>query len=371
MIHPGLYIHIPFCRSKCPYCGFYSIASVSLVPKWLEALKREMDLYQGIFETPFDSIYFGGGTPTVLMLTQLQEIMDRLFTRFELVEGAEITIEANPADIDSDKSDGLKGMRFNRVNLGIQSFNDDELLFLGRRHDGQDATRAFQELRSSGFDNIGIDLIYGLKGQTLESWRDNLEKALALKPEHISCYELSIEKGTLFASMTDKGQLGPRDQDIEESFFLVSSEFLEDHGYIHYEISNFARSESFYSRHNCKYWDRTPYLGLGPSAHSFDGSLRWWNQRSVRRYCEALEHLSSPVEGRETLSREQAVMEDVSLGLRTKWGFDKGLIGDIPELKKNIEMLRDSGFIRIDGDRIIPTKKGFLTADSLPLYFFV
>jgi oxygen-independent coproporphyrinogen III oxidase len=367
--NPGLYIHVPFCRSKCPYCGFYSIASISLVPRWLESLKQEINLYKGLFGAPFDSLYLGGGTPTVLTPMQLNDIMDHLFTCCQFTEGTEITVEANPGDIDLEKVIALKSMGFNRVNLGVQSFKDDELKFLGRRHSGGDAEKAIESIRAAGFENLGVDFIYGLKGQTLEGWRDNLEKAMAFSPEHISCYELSIEKGTLFSRMKDNGQLALPDQEIEESFFLTTSEFLEGSGYIHYEISNFARGEAFYSRHNRKYWDSSPYLGLGPSAHSFDGASRWWNHGSVRRYCEAIEKMESPVEENEILSGQQAVMESVSLGLRTRWGFDQKLIGNSAELKKNIPMLINSGFIRVEGDMIIPTKKGFLIADRLPLYF--
>jgi oxygen-independent coproporphyrinogen III oxidase len=366
--NPGLYIHVPFCSSKCPYCGFYSIASISLVPGWLEAVKQEIELYRGLFDAPFDSLYLGGGTPTILTPMQLNDIMDHLFACYQFAEGTEITIEANPGDINREKIIDLKNMGFNRVNLGVQSFKDDELKFLGRRHSGREAEEAVESLRAAGFENLGVDLIYGLKGQNLDGWRDNLEKVISFSPEHISCYELTIEKGTPFSSMKDKGQLALPDQEIEESFFLTTSEFLESRGYIHYEISNFARGEAFYSRHNRKYWDRTPYLGLGPSAHSFDGASRWWNQRSVRKYCEALEKIESPVEENEILSGEQILMESVSLGLRTRWGIDQRLIGGSPELKKSIAMLVDTGFIRVEGDMIIPTKKGFLIADQLPLH---
>lgn len=369
MGHSGLYIHVPFCRSKCPYCGFYSLASVSLIPRWLEALKKEMDLYQGLFKMSFDSLYFGGGTPTILTPAQLKEILDHLFKQYDFQKGTEITIEANPRDIDFDKSKELKAMGFNRINLGIQSFNDEDLLFLGRRHNAVEAIQAFQALRSSGFENIGIDLIYGLKEQTLENWISNLEKAITLKPEHISCYQLTLEKGTQFWSMKNKGLLSFPDQEAEESLFSTTSQFLESHDYIHYEISNFAKNESYYSRHNRKYWDRTPYLGLGPSAHSFDGASRWWNHSSVRRYCEALEKMESPVEEKETLSDEQVLMEVVSLGLRTRWGVNCKVLGHGLKLKKHIAMLYDAGYVRFEGDMIIPTRKGFLVADSLSLYF--
>jgi len=369
MQHPGLYIHIPFCRSKCPYCGFYSVASSSLVPRWLDALTKEIILYKDLFKETFDSLYLGGGTPTTLGLRELNEIMDCLFTCFRFEDDTEITIEANPGDVDNEKIAGLKSIGFNRVNLGVQSFNDDELLFLGRRHGAQEAEQAIACLRGSGFDNIGIDLIYGLKGQSREGWKDNLVKALAFQPEHISCYQLNIEEGTPFLKMKEKGLIEPLEEAMEESLFMTTSEFLEEHGYIHYEISNFARGGSFYSRHNRKYWGHAPYLGLGPSAHSFDGSSRWWNPRSIRGYCESLERGESPVEGQEKLTEEQKIIETVSLGLRTRWGFDKRTLIDSPELKKVVTGLTESGYIKVDGDMIILTKKGFLMADHLPLYF--
>jgi len=370
MNHPGLYIHVPFCRSKCPYCGFYSIASTSLIQGWLDALKKEIILYQGIFKEPFDSLYIGGGTPSVLSTEQLYEIRDCLYENFQFKDDTEVTIEANPGDMDSAKITGLRAAGFNRVNLGVQSFNDDELIFLGRRHSASEAEAAIAGLRALGFDNIGIDLIYGLQGQSLEGWKDNLDKAIALQPEHISCYQLNIEKGTPFASMKERGLIEPVKEETEEAFFLTTSEFLEDHGYMHYEVSNFARGESFYSRHNRKYWDHAPYLGLGPSAHSFDGASRWWNMRSVRKYCEALGNGERPVEDRELLTEEQIMLETVSLGLRTRWGFDMNVLHPGPKIKDAISMLEESGYIRVRDERIIPTRKGFLIADHLPLYFF-
>jgi len=369
MNHPGLYIHVPFCRSKCPYCGFFSIASTSLVERWLEALKKEIGLYKGIFKYSFDSLYLGGGTPSILNSDQLKEIMGFLFVGFEFENNTEITIEGNPGDMNHEKIIGIKSMEINRVNLGVQSFNDDDLMFLGRKHNAREAEEAILLLRDSGIGNIGIDLIYGLPGQSLEAWKENLEKALVFHPEHLSCYQLNIEKGTPFENMRKKGLIEPLKEETEESFFMATSEFLEDHGYIHYEISNFSRGESYYSRHNCKYWDHTPYLGLGPSAHSFNGASRWWNQRSVRGYCEALEKGESPVEESEDLTEEQIIMETISLGLRTRWGFDQKILVNNSELKNTVLMLTDTGYIRIEGDMIIPTKKGFLIADQLPLCF--
>ncbi|MBN1627409.1 MAG: radical SAM family heme chaperone HemW [Deltaproteobacteria bacterium] len=370
MNHPGLYIHVPFCRSKCPYCGFYSIVASSLIPRWLDNLKREAARYKELFKESFDSIYLGGGTPSILGIDQLKEIIETIFLVYQFENDTEITIEANPGDINREKAAALKEMGFNRVNVGVQSFNDDELLFLGRRHSVRDAEDSISCLRESGFDNIGLDLIYGLPGQSPDAWKHNLERAVAFEPEHLSCYQLSIETGTAFANRKEKGLIETIGEEAEESFFIATSGFLEGHGYIHYEISNFARGEAFYSRHNRKYWDHTPYLGLGPSAHSFNGRSRWWDIRSVRRYCEAIERDESPIEESEDLTGEQMVMETVSLGLRTIWGFDMNILHRDKELDKVVSMLEESGYIHVRDGRIIPSEKGFLIADQLPLYFF-
>ncbi len=369
MSDSGLYIHIPFCRTKCPYCGFYSLASSSLVPRWLNALKKEVIYYRGMFKC-FDSLYLGGGTPTLLSIKELQDILDCLFDNFEIADDAEITIEANPCDMTGEKIAGLRSLGFNRINLGVQSFNDRDLAFLGRRHSAYEAEKALRALRTSGFDNIGMDLIYGMDGQPLERWRETLEKALVHRPEHLSCYQLSVEEGTVFWKMLEKGEIQPLEEEMERAFFELTSEFLEDNGYIHYEISNFARDRAFYSHHNCKYWSHVPYLGLGPSAHSFKGNRRWWNHRSIRRYCDALEQGQAPIEGDEELTDEQRRLESVSLGLRTREGFNLKEIDHGPEIKEAISRLRDSGHILFSNGHIIPTRKGFLVADRLPLCFF-
>jgi oxygen-independent coproporphyrinogen-3 oxidase len=367
-LNPGLYIHVPFCTSKCPYCGFYSIASYSLVPRWLTALKKEIFHYGGRFDF-FDSLYLGGGTPTLLSLGDIEGILDSLFKTFTFATNTEITIEANPGDMSDEKMAGLKSLGFNRINLGVQSFDDRDLSFLGRKHTTGDAEDALEKMSLFGFDNVGVDLIYGLEQQTMKGWMKTLKKALSHRPAHISCYQLTIEKKTPFGKMSDKGLIKPVGEKRAASYFLTTSAFLEEAGYIHYEISNFAKGISFYSRHNSKYWQHVPYLGLGPSAHSFQDSKRWWNISSVRKYCESLEHGKPHIEGIETLTEEQKRMEAVFLGLRTLYGMDINKIGNDPVHVKVISQLRDSGHIRVDNGRIIPTKKGFLVADHLPLYF--
>ncbi len=209
-------------------------------------------------------------------------------------------VECNPGDVTRREAEAFKGMGFNRVNLGVQSFDDDELAFLGRRHTAEEAVKAFETLRATGFENVGLDLVYGLPGQGEQAWVRNLRQAMELEPEHLSCYQLTIEKGTVFSEMVQDGRLIlPTESRLQRemaALFLMTSRFLESKGYIHYEVSNFARGEARVSRHNLKYWRHVPYLGLGPAAHSFRGATRWWNVRSMDRYLTLLQSGRSPVE---------------------------------------------------------------------------
>jgi len=364
---PGLYLHIPFCRSKCPYCGFYSVASTSLVARWLGALQKEVIHYRERFKR-FDSLYLGGGTPTCLDVGSLEKIMKTLLAHFDFAPDTEITIEANPGDLTKEKITALKDLGFNRISLGVQAFDDDTLSFLGRTHTALEAEKALINLRSLGFNNIGMDLIYGFEGQTVKTWKNTLEKALSFQPEHLSCYQMTIEKGTLFSRWKHKGIIKPLTEKEETTLFTTTSSFLHDHGYIHYEISNFARERTYASRHNRKYWRHIPYLGLGPSAHSFQDSTRWWNVRSIRAYCEALESDQTAIEGYEKLTNEQLILESISLGSRTREGFDLKEIPPNTLSSENLSKLQDAGFILIKDGRVIPTQRGFLVADQLPLW---
>lgn len=363
----GFYIHIPFCRSKCPYCDFFSIASSSLIPRWLESLKKEISLYRERFSS-FDTFYLGGGTPSILDVSTIGEILGCIKTNYRITEGAEITIEVNPGDLNSKKIAEIKSLGINRINVGVQSFHDDELFFLGRGHRAVDSEKVLNKLRKTGFDNIGIDLIYGLRDQSLEGWRKTLKRAVSFNPEHISCYQLTIEGKTVFNVMKAKGELKELPEELASRFFLETSDFLEHKGYIHYEVSNFAKSLELRSRHNMKYWHRIPYLGLGPSAHSFDGKKRWWNYRSVKKYCASLEYGEQPVEDFEILTEEQETLEKISLGLRTAEGIIIDDLKDIPGVDERVANLESTGHIRIKGSRVLPTKKGMLVADRLPLF---
>ncbi len=365
---PGIYLHIPFCRSKCPYCDFYSVPSTSLVPRWLEALQKEILHYKDRFGR-FDSLYLGGGTPTCLDIGSLRKIMETLLAHFDFAPDTEMTIEANPGDLTEEKIIALKDIGFNRISLGVQAFDDDTLSFLGRTHSAQDAENALVNLRALGFENIGVDLIYGFEGQTEKAWKKTLEKALSFQPEHLSCYELTFEKRTLFSRWKEKGIIKPLTEKELSTLSTTPSDFLFDYGYVHYEISNFAREMTYASRHNQKYWRHIPYLGLGPSAHSFQDSIRWWNVRSIRAYCKALESGKVPIEEHESLTKEQLILESISLGSRTREGFDLNEIPPDTISSENLSKLKDAGYILIKNNRVIPTQTGFLVADHLPLLF--
>ncbi|MBW2707937.1 MAG: radical SAM family heme chaperone HemW [Deltaproteobacteria bacterium] len=363
---PGLYVHIPFCRNKCPYCGFYSIPSRAPIAGWLDGLKKEI-FYQKNLLGRFDSLYLGGGTPTFLSTEVLEQVMASLLDHFHLTPDAEITIEANPCDITRHKAAALKALGFNRINLGVQSFNNDVLKFLGREHSVETAEEAIGHFRSAGFRNIGLDLIYGLKPQSMKSWIHTLKRALAFQPEHLSCYQLTLEKGTVFDRRSHGGNIVTVPEKTAAAHFLATSAFLESKGYLHYEVSNFAGDERLESRHNRKYWQHIPYLGLGPSAHSFDGKKRWWNVRSVKKYRAALEKGRLPIEGSETLTKEQRQLESLALGFRTRRGV--ALKSLAPASRATLSMLREKGLLKIVDGRAEPTRRGYLVADHLPLCF--
>jgi len=366
--YAGLYVHVPFCRTKCPYCDFYSATDLSLVSCWLDGLQKEVVYYKGRFDT-FDSIYLGGGTPTLLQDRELTVVMDSLFQCFSFSPDTEITIEANPDDITLEKLKLFRETGINRISLGVQSLDDNELRFLQRRHTALQAEKALEWIRASGFVNVGIDLMYGFPGQTESGWVQTMKRALDFRPEHLSCYQMTIEKRTPFGKMLAEGRIKSLGEEKERSFFLISSRFLEENGYIHYEISNYAKDLGHYSRHNHKYWNHCTYLGLGPAAHSFQGGERWWNTRSIDSYCQALGEGKLPVAGTESLSAEQHRLEMLYLGFRIREGIDCGFFHNQPQWERILKDLQKSGLITVQGGRVIPTREGFLVADGLPLLF--
>ena len=369
---PGLYIHIPFCLSKCPYCDFYSITSISAVPDFLNGLSKEIEMVRNRFD-PFDTVYIGGGTPSLLNPEQLERILMRIRENFHLISDAEITIEANPADLNQSFLESMREIGINRINIGVQSFDEKVLGFLGRRHSAMQALSAIEASRKAGFNNIGLDLIYGVPEQNVESWLDTLKQAIVFSPEHLSCYQLTLEAKTPLGIRCQAGEFSVPGEELQYEFFMKTSEFLRDAGYTHYEVSNFARGQEYASRHNQKYWDHSPFLGLGPSAHSFYGNQRWWNHRSLDQYFNAINGGNLPIEGKEILTMEQLQLEALYLGLRTRKGiFLQGFKNQYHydlffEKKKILAKLEEEGLISIEDGYLCPTQTGLAIADSLSL----
>ncbi len=364
----GLYVHVPFCLTKCLYCDFYSVTDPSLCDGWLHALEHEAMLYRARFAF-FDTLYLGGGTPSLLSEAELCRLVESLFRHFSFSRNAEVTLEANPEDLTPEKLTLYKRLGFNRISLGVQSMDDEELAYLGRRHNARSAARAMEMIGKSGFSRFSADLIYGPPGQTEAQWKKTLEKTLAFSPDHISCYQLTANKSTpLWKRWNSDGTL-PLSEEDEASFFLTTSEMLEQNGFIHYEVSNYARGRPHICRHNMKYWERAPYLGLGPSAHSFHGNVRWWNHSSIKRYCRELEQGRRPVREMEHLSAEQVSLERLSLKLRTGNGIALNELNGFEKTDHVLPGLLEQGFLEVVDERAVPTRKGFLVADRLPLVF--
>lgn len=372
LMNPGLYIHIPFCISKCNYCNFYSVTSLDLISDFLESLFKEMEMYHGQFEV-FDTLYIGGGTPSVLRIKQIEELLKRAKDNFSLSPDSEITIEVNPGDLNPTYLESLLDTGINRINIGVQSFDNAVLSFIGRRHSDKKAFSALEMSRDAGFDNVGLDLIYGLPGQNMDGWMQTLEQALSFNPEHLSCYELTVEPETPLAASCRNDDIILPDEELQYNFFMKTSEKLEEAGYIHYEVSNFARGMTYASSHNQKYWNHTPYLGLGPSAHSFLHTKRWWNHRFLFTYISSIKRGTHPVEDVEYLRKDQLFLETLYLGLRTKKGinlcdFKRKYDYDLLIEKKEIIMkLIDEEFINIKDGYIYPSRRGLAMADSLSL----
>jgi len=414
----GLYIHVPFCLSKCGYCSFYSISSVHLIPEFVKSVTHEMTFYKSLFTSSdtgnlnssagnvnlsfprrresrkpskiidsrlrgndtegdffnsFDTIYFGGGTPSLLAVQQIDELLKAVNNNFDIDRQAEITIEVNPGDVSLEYFQMLRQLGVNRLNIGIQSFNDQVLKFLGRRHSLKEAFDAFHNARHAGFDNIGIDLIYGISGQDINAWKQTLKKALSFAPEHLSCYQLSLDKKTPLFHQYKQGGLHLPLENEAVDFFMTTSHILTDAGYIHYEVSNFARTHSLKSRHNSKYWLHQPYLGLGPAAHSFRNDQRWWNKANVNTYLKDISEEKKPVDKSEHLSPAQLALEALFLAMRTKDGIElkqyKALHGSdlLTEKRQIIEELIKNKLVELKNGYLCPTLSGMAVADSLAL----
>ncbi len=346
----GIYIHIPFCKSRCKYCDFFSTTMLGKREEYVDAVLAEWREWQYHSDTWLHpkTLYIGGGTPSVLKIDDIERLVRGIAQN---VENMEITIEVNPGDLSIEKLSRLKQIGINRLSMGIQSFDDRLLQLIGRRHTAQEAYLAVRNAQTVGFENISIDLIYGLPTQTLEVWNKDIQKALTLEVPHISCYCLSYEERTPLTQMLKKGEIEEIDEDTENAMYDSTHTILTANKYEHYEISNFAR-KVFQSQHNSNYWNGTAYLGLGAGAHSFDGLKRWWNPLDLSGYLRGVTKHDLHRE-MEELTPEQQRIETIMLGLRTNKGIEKQYV----EAQKAERYVKQK-LLKDTGERYVATLEG-------------
>jgi len=317
----SIYIHVPFCIKKCVYCDFYSQTDLSLIPGYLRALGKEIEKKAAPGNT-ISTLYFGGGTPSVLRIKDIEKLLQILHENYSVSPEAEITLEVNPGTVDAAYLKELSAAGINRLSIGVQSFCEDKLKFLNRIHSARQAVKTIHHAQNAGFDNISLDLIYGLPFETKKMWQSDLKEAVTMMSSHLSCYMLTIEPGTPLGDTVKKGLITPVDNDTLSKLFKDTVQFLDRAGFEQYEISNFSKGHRNRSKHNSNYWNMTPYHGFGPAAHSYDGITRSWNQSNIIKYINKMDSGRLPLEEKETLTCEQKMMEMILLSLRTLEGVD-------------------------------------------------
>lgn len=367
----GIYIHVPFCQTRCLYCDFFSNTRMNKKEGWLRTLCREIALRKDyLANEPVHTLYFGGGTPSQLGESDFEQIFNTLQTHFDLSQCEEITLEGNPEDLTDAYIQMLRRFPFNRISMGVQSFDDADLKFLNRRHNANRAAQAVKACQQAGFNNISIDLMYGLPGQTLEGWQKNLDTALSLNVQHISSYHLIYEEGTALYRLLQQGKVKVADEEVSLAMFRMLIDKLQQAGFEHYEISNFARN-GLYSKHNTSYWQGTPYLGLGPGSHSYDGHNRHYNPGDFNLYMERLAADSAEFTETEILSADERYNELILVSLRTMWGLPLNTVrtqfGEArylyclqmarPHLEAHL-LKEEQGFLKL-------TKEGIFVSDGI------
>ncbi len=382
----GIYLHIPFCKSRCSYCDFATDVwrSSDAVERYVDALCKEINPFDGGSGPPWstlvhlvrtgpneriaaDTIYLGGGTPSLLNPAQVKQILDSIHSKFDISNDAEITMEMNPATVTPESLAGYRALGVNRASFGVQTFDDRALKLLARGHDANDARMTFKMLRDAGFDNVSFDLIAGLPGQTLDVWQSNLDEAIAMSPEHLSLYLLEIHEGTPLAEQVRSRRQPTPDPELAAEMYEVMLDRLIAAGYEQYEISNFSKP-GYESRHNTKYWTLDPVFGFGVSAHSFDGRERYANERDTAKYVELIEQQTSAETNRESID---IASEYVFLGLRLEEGIDRSQYTErfgedlIAKYRGEIERLLDSDLIEVNNNRIKLTRKGKLFSNEV------
>lgn len=368
----GIYIHIPFCRSRCSYCDFATgIYNADAAERYVAAVAREIDACAEADSVQVDTIYFGGGTPSLLTSDQLENLLSCVRRRFSVTDDVEVTVEMNPGTVTEANLTAFRRLGVNRASFGAQTFNDYELARLGRSHTAQQTRETFRLLRNTGFDNVSFDLIAGLPGQSVEQWRRNVDQALSMRPEHLSFYLLEVHENTPLANHIGTGLQPKPDEELAAEMYEVMLDQAGAAGYQHYEISNLCLP-GFESRHNTKYWTGVPYFGFGCSAHSYDGvASRWSNERDVNAYVNLIASDQSPIVERRELSEADRQSEAVFLGLRMMQGYN---IGDYQSRfgvdlrerhRENLERFSDAGLIEIDNDVLKLTRSGALLSNEV------
>jgi len=399
----SLYLHVPFCQKKCPYCDFFSVTDRSMIPMYVDGVCKEIllwsDMISGRVQAPMHTLYLGGGTPSVLSLSQVGRILETVYRVFDVATGAEITMEVNPGTVDAGYLSDLRRLGINRLSIGVQSFDPAKLSFLCRIHSREQVFETLAGADRAGFSNLGIDLMYALPDETLNMWQTDLDTAAGFQLPHLSCYMLTLAPATPFYDQYEKGEFSPCDPDRRSDFFVHTSQALENAGYLHYEVSSFAREKKFRSVHNTHYWERGAYLGVGPSAHSFlpnlpadpdrpvsgrqpgpgtmpgaagqPGPVRAWNTADIRAWLDHLAAGHLPWAGHEILTPDQEAMERIMLGLRTNKGM--GVDGLCQENQALMDRLAEQGlgvFFHHNGGggstrRFRLTRSGMIHLDSI------
>lgn len=367
----GIYIHIPYCKQACHYCDFHFSTNRKNEQEMIQAICREVELQAAYLKDTVETIYFGGGTPSLVSEEGLSSILRSIHDHFEVASDYELTLEANPDDLIASKLDALKGVGVNRLSIGIQTFNNEKLKQINRAHTKNEAIKSIQRAQSLGYDNLSIDLMYALPGESMEIWKSDLEIATQLGVPHISIYGLTIEDKTVFGHLSKKGLLQEVSEEIAADQYRYVINYLKDRGFDHYEVSNFGKP-GYHSRHNHAYWKGQHYLGLGPGAHSYNGTSRQYNVKNNALYLKALESSHVPYK-LETLSKEQVCDEYLLTSLRTASGIDLNQLAEeygyeLVEKKGTVvEQLKNKNLVSIKGNKLALTDEGFLMTDEITL----
>ncbi|MDQ7959907.1 radical SAM family heme chaperone HemW [Flavobacterium lindanitolerans] len=371
----GIYIHIPFCKQACHYCDFHFSTSMKKKEEMVQALVKEMQMRKSEFENEIvETIYFGGGTPSVLSDEELDFLIDAVYANFKVAENPEITLEANPDDLSDERIVELAGSRINRLSIGIQSFFENDLKMMNRAHNAEEAKKSL-ETATRYFDNISIDLIYGIPGMTNEMWKQNIEMALSFGIPHISSYALTVEPKTALKKLIQTGKVSEPKDEVAQEHFMILVEMLQQHGFIHYELSNFGKPD-YFSKNNSAYWLGKKYIGIGPSAHSYDGISRSWNIANNPIYLKEIEAGKLPSEV-EILTANDRYNEYIMTGLRTIWGVSLNRIqkefGEevLQYLQKQSEKFITDGLLAVEKNILKTTPKGKFLADGIASDLFL